>query len=130
VHASTRNLPLLDSSKEHLMSDRVALKPVSRIRVRFGGEVIVDTTQGYAVHETGLPVRYYVPREEVRAEITDTAESGSCPWKGRWRHLDITVAGKRVANAAWTYDAPTPVCAPIRNFLAFYANKVDALEIE
>lgn len=112
------------------MTDHVKLQAAKRIQIRAGGKFIVDTTRGYVVHEGTLPARYYVPRDEVRADIADGEGGAKCPWKGQWKHLDVVVGGKRIANAAWTYYEPTPVCEPIRDFIAFYPNKVDALVAE
>jgi len=107
------------------MTDHVWLEPAKRIQIRIGGQSIVDTTRGYVVHEAGLPDRYYVPPDEVHGEVSDGQGAAKCPWKGLWKHLDITAGGAKIANAAWTYYEATPVCEPIRNFVAFYPNKVD-----
>lgn len=112
------------------MSNRVEIKPIKRLQVRLGEQTFVDSARAYAVLETGLPPRYYVPREDVRAELADSAETGSCPWKGKWRHIDVTVGGKRLPSAAWAYFAPTPGCEPIRDYLSFYAQKFDAVDAE
>jgi uncharacterized protein (DUF427 family) len=112
------------------MTDHVRLRPVQQLRVSLGADTIVDTAQAYAVHEGQLAVRYYVPRAEVRAECSDTSDIGSCPWKGKWRHIDVSVAGRKIEKAAWAYYEPTPVCEPIRDFLSFYANNVEVTEIE
>jgi uncharacterized protein (DUF427 family) len=107
------------------MTDHVRLEPAKRIQIRAGGQLIADTTGGYAVHEGSLPVRYYVPRPDVKAELSDGEGAAKCPWKGLWKHLDLTVAGQRIATAAWTYYEATPVCEPIRDFVAFYPGKVE-----
>jgi uncharacterized protein (DUF427 family) len=111
-------------------TDRVRLEPAKRIQVRAGGQAIVDTPRGYVVHELGHPPRYYVPRGDVRAEVSDGDGGARCPWKGLWKHLDVTAGGQRLDNAAWTYYETTPVCAPIRDFIAFYPTKVDAIDVE
>jgi uncharacterized protein (DUF427 family) len=59
-----------------------------------------------------------------------TRSAPRSPWKGLWKHLDVTTGGQRIANAAWTYYEATPVCEPIRDFLAFYPNKVDAIDVD
>jgi uncharacterized protein (DUF427 family) len=112
------------------MTDHVRLEPARRIQVRIGGQPIVDTPRGYVVHEGGLPDRYYVPRDEIHAEIADGQGGASCPWKGLWKHLDVTASGRRIGNAAWTYYEPTPACEPIRDFVAFYPDKVDGIDAE
>lgn len=112
------------------MNERVRVEPVGqRLRIRIGQETIVDTNRAFAVHETGLPVRYYVPREDVRATLQTGSGEGRCPWKGQWKHLDVQVHDKTLSSGAWTYFAPTPVCEPIRDFISFYPNKVDAIDL-
>ncbi|HEY0195015.1 MAG TPA: DUF427 domain-containing protein [Kofleriaceae bacterium] len=106
------------------MTEHVRLEPAERIQIRAGEQLLVDTTRGYVVHEGTLPPRYYVPRDEVHGEIADGQGGAKCPWKGQWKHLDVTAGGQKIANAAWTYYDTTPVCAPIQNFLAFYPDKV------
>jgi len=114
------------------MTDHVRLEPAGRIRIRAAGQPIVDTTRGYVVHEVGLPDRYYVPRDEVRAEIADGEGGARCPWKGLWKHVDVIIpaaGGQRIGNAAWTYYEATPTCEPIQDFIAFYPTKVDAIDV-
>jgi uncharacterized protein (DUF427 family) len=110
------------------MADHVRVSPAARIRVVLAGEAIVDTKRGFVVHEGGMPARYYVPREEVRAELHATSDAGACPWKGKWRHFDVFAGGVRVPRAAWVYEETTKVAAPIQGFVCFYPNKVEALE--
>lgn len=111
------------------MADHVRVNPAARIRVVLDGETIVDTDRGYTVHEGGLPPRFYVPRDAVRAELSDTEQTGACPWKGRWRHLDVVTLDKRkrIESGAWSYDEVKPVTEPIKGFVSFYANKVDRI---
>lgn len=110
------------------MTERVTVEPAKHIRVALGGELVAETSRGYVVHETGLPDRHYVPRDDVRAELAEGSGAGVCPWKGSWRHLDVAVGGTRVANGAWSYHETKPVTAPMRDFVAFYESKftVDA----
>lgn len=107
------------------MADHVRVSPAARILVVLGGETIVDTDRGYVVREGSLPPRYYVPRDVIRAELKDTDEVGSCPWKGQWRHLDVTAGGKRVPSGAWVYESVKDVTKPIEGFVSFYVDKVD-----
>jgi uncharacterized protein (DUF427 family) len=111
------------------MTEHVRLEPAKRIEIRIAGQLIVETARGYIVHEGSYPPRYYVPRDDVRAEITDGQGGARCPWKGVWKHLDVTAAGRRIGNAAWTYYDPTPTCETIRDFIAFYPDKVEAIEV-
>src|SRR5262249_15811679 len=103
----------------------VRLEPAKRIQVRASGQSIADTTRGYIVHERGLPARYYVPRSDVRAEIADGQGGATCPCKGLCKHAAVTPGAHPIGNAAWTYYETTPTFDPIRDFLAFYPDKVE-----
>ncbi len=112
------------------MSDHVRLTPHhGELTVRAAGALVAETRRAVVVHEAGLPPRYYIPREDVRADVSIGQGSGKCPWKGEWRHLDVSVGGKRIANAAWTYFATTAICDPVKDFVAFYAEKVDTIDL-
>lgn len=107
------------------MSERVRLEPLtSRLTVHLGDELVADSTRAFVVHEQGLPPRYYVPREDVKAELKRGEGAGTCPWKGKWHHLDVVLHDKAVARGAWTYGETTPVCEPVRNYVAFYDDKL------
>jgi uncharacterized protein (DUF427 family) len=105
------------------MSDRVSIAAAPHIRVMLGTELVAETRHGYVIHEQGLSDRYYVPTADVKAALTPGSGAGSCPWKGEWKHLDVTVAGTKVANGGWTYFESKPVTEPTKNMVAFYANK-------
>ncbi|HEY3805607.1 MAG TPA: DUF427 domain-containing protein [Kofleriaceae bacterium] len=107
------------------MDDRVTVEPIPHIRVAHAGQPIAETTHGFVVHERGLPDRYYVPRSDVRAELSDGTGAGTCPWKGEWKHLDVSVGGTHIANGAWTYFATKPVTDVARDFVAFYESKFE-----
>lgn len=112
------------------MPDHVRLTPLKRVRVRMAGEAIADSARAYKVEEGSLPARYYVPREDVTATFGAPGSGGHCPWKGAWHHLSVTAGDREVRDAAWTYVETTPVCTPIRGFVAFYPHKVDAIDVD
>jgi uncharacterized protein (DUF427 family) len=107
------------------VTERVTVDPIGKVRVSSGGQVVAETARGYVVHEAGLPDRYYVPRQDVRAELSDGTGAGTCPWKGRWKHLDVRIADTRIPNGAWTYFETTPRAEPMRDFVAFYDGKFE-----
>jgi uncharacterized protein (DUF427 family) len=106
-------------------SERVTVEPVKHIRVALGGQTVAETTHGYVIHERGLSDRYYVPRADVRAELASGVGAGTCPWKGEWQHLDVTLGETRVANGAWTYFTTKPVTDVTKDFIAFYDTKFE-----
>ncbi|HWO19732.1 MAG TPA: DUF427 domain-containing protein [Kofleriaceae bacterium] len=107
------------------MSERVTVEPIAKIRVASAGRVVAETARGYVIHEAGLPDRYYVPREDIRAELSDGTGAGTCPWKGKWKHLDVRISDEKIANGAWTYHEPLPRTEGVRDFVAFYESKFE-----
>lgn len=105
-------------------------KVAERLRVMFAGEVIADTTAGYRVLETSHPPTYYIPPQDVRRDVLRAAEGRTfCEFKGHASYWTIAIgerAFERISErAAWSYSDPTPAFLPIRDYLAFYASRVD-----
>ena len=105
------------------MADRVTVEPAPHIKVALGDKLVAETTHGYVIHEQGLPDRYYVPTADVKATVSPGTGAGTCPWKGEWKHLDVTVDGGKIANGAWTYFETKPVTTPTQDMVAFYESK-------
>lgn len=97
-----------------------------RIRVMFGGETIVDTTNGLILYERGHVPVYYLPRKDVAMELlTATDHSTHCPFKGDANYYNVSASGKTSENAAWSYEKPFDECGGIKDYLAFYWDKID-----
>ncbi len=98
-----------------------------RVRVKFNGEIIADSTNAHLLFETRhLPV-YYLPRSDVRMDrMTPTDHHTFCPYKGTASYWTIAVGDKVAENAVWGYPEPFEEVAAIKDFVAFYWNRVDA----
>jgi uncharacterized protein (DUF427 family) len=98
-----------------------------RIRVEFNGEIIADTTRAIRVLETSHPPAYYIPQEDIKMEyLTQTPRSTFCEFKGAASYWTIKVGGKTADNAAWGYASPNKAYAAIKDYVCFYASKMDA----
>lgn len=101
-----------------------------RVRVTFAGRTIADTTRALTLTEARYPAVYYVPREDAdMALLTRTAHASHCPYKGDASYFSISVDGRTAANAVWSYEAPFPAVAAIKDHLAFYPDRVDEIEV-
>jgi uncharacterized protein (DUF427 family) len=97
-----------------------------RVVVELGGQVIADTTRAVRVCETSHPPVYYVPREDIAPGVLEPGRGSSyCEWKGSATYWDAVVDGRRVAQAGWSYEHPTPGYEHLRGAVAFYPGKVD-----
>ena len=109
------------------------LEPCTRrIRIEFAGVLVADTTRAYRVLETSHPPVYYLPPQDVRTEnrVASPTRSSWCEWKGRAVYHSLVVGNRRAEGAAWSYPNPTPAFAAIKDYLAFYASKVDACWVD
>ena len=104
------------------------MEPVgARLRAEFGGEIIADTRNGFRVIETSHPPVYYFPPGDIRqALLQPVAGSSFCEFKGAARYVSLVVAGRRSERAGWFYPDPTPPFAMLKDFVAFYASRLDA----
>lgn len=102
-----------------------------RVRVTLGGTVVAETARALTLREAGYGPVQYVPRGDVRmALLTRTSRSTHCPYKGDAGYYSIEAGGRRAENAVWSYEAPFPAVAEIAGHLAFYPDRVDAIDEE
>lgn len=101
-----------------------------RVRVGFGGGIIVDTEAAFRVLETSHPPTYYVPPTALAPGVLVPAGRGSvCEWKGEARYFDVVGGGARAARAAWSYPDPTGSFTDLKDHVAFYAGLMDMCQV-
>ncbi len=101
------------------------------VEVIFNGVTIADTHRAKRVLETSSPPVYYIPPEDIRMDCLVRTNHGSfCEWKGQANYYTVTVDGKRMENSAWFYANPTDDFMLIRNYVAFYAGKMDGCFVD
>ncbi|HZY96497.1 MAG TPA: DUF427 domain-containing protein [Candidatus Cybelea sp.] len=101
----------------------------SHVRVTVAGRVVADTTRALTLRESDYPPVQYVPRDDVDMSVLERSDNQSyCPYKGDASYYSITIGGGRGKNAVWTYDAPYQAVAEIKEYLAFYPDRVDSIE--
>ena len=108
----------------------ITIEPNSRrVIVTLGGKVIADTTDALTLREASYPAVQYIPRKDVdMAALERTDHASYCPYKGDAAYFSISAGGERSVNAIWTYEAPYDAVAAIEDRLAFYPDRVDAIE--
>jgi len=103
-----------------------ALSSSRHVRVEIDGVLVADTRRPVLLFETGLPVRYYVPRDDVRLDLlVPTDHASSCPYKGTAEYWSWQAGGDVPPNIVWSYPAPLPAVAAIEGHLAFYNEAAD-----
>lgn len=100
-----------------------------RIVITLGGKVIADTTDALILREASYPAVQYIPRKDVAMSALERTDHGSyCPYKGDASYFSIPAGGERSVNAIWTYETPYDAVAEIKDHLAFYPDRIDAIE--
>ena len=102
-----------------------------RVRVNFNGETIADSVAVMRMHESKhIPV-YYFPRADVRMDLLQATEHESfCPYKGEASYWTISAGDRSSENAVWSYEAPFEETAEIKDYIAFFAGRVDGCYID
>jgi uncharacterized protein (DUF427 family) len=102
---------------------------LKRVVVSIGGRVLADSRDALILREAAYPAVQYIPRKDVDMTLVErTAHTTYCPYKGDCAYYNIPSGGERGINAVWTYEAPYDAVAAIRSYLAFYPERVGAIE--
>jgi uncharacterized protein (DUF427 family) len=102
------------------------LRSSRHVEVAVDGVKVADTHSPTLLFETGLPTRYYIPINDVRADVLRPSTSQtSCPYKGTATYFSVEVEGKTHPDLVWIYRAPLPESEKIAGLTCFYNEKVD-----
>jgi uncharacterized protein (DUF427 family) len=108
----------------------ITITPVrERIVVTVAGQRIADTHEAVSLKEAAYPPVHYIPRKDVDMTLLErTSHQTYCPYKGECSYYSIPIGGNRSVNAVWTYEAPYAAVVAIKDHIAFYPDRVDAID--
>jgi uncharacterized protein (DUF427 family) len=122
------------------MTDRPVMQPgpdhpitiersPARIVVSIGGKVLADTQNALTLQEANYRRVQYIPLADVdRTLLEESDHTSYCPFKGDASYYSIPAGGERSVDAIWTYRDPYPAVAEIKDHVAFYPDRVDAID--
>jgi uncharacterized protein (DUF427 family) len=100
-----------------------------RVIVTLDRQVIADTRDALTLREANYAPVHYIPRRDVdMAALDRSATQTYCPYKGEAAYFSIPAGGERSVDAIWSYEAPYDAVAGIKDHLAFYPDRIDAIE--
>jgi uncharacterized protein (DUF427 family) len=100
-----------------------------RVVVSVAGRVIADTRDALTLREASYPPVQYIPLGDVETSLLERTDNASyCPYKGDASYYSVPAGGERSVNAVWTYEAPFAAVAEIEGHVAFYPDRVDAID--
>jgi uncharacterized protein (DUF427 family) len=100
---------------------RIDVLPSSRrVRVEVDGVTVAESASPRLLFETGLPVRYYLPKTHVRMDLLERSPTVTrCPYKGEAEYWSVRVGDRLHLDLAWSYRMPLPESERIAGLIAF-----------
>jgi uncharacterized protein (DUF427 family) len=118
--------PILQPGPDHPIT--VEPNP-ARVVVSVAGRVLADTRDALTLREASYPPVQYIPLADVDMSLLEPTDNASyCPYKGDASYYSVPTGGERSVNAVWTYRAPFAAVAQIEGHVAFYPDRVDAID--
>jgi len=109
----------------------IAEPTARRIRIVHQGVVLADTRAAWRTLETSHPPTYYLPQADIAmAHLMPNPARSICEWKGQAAYWDVMIGDDRIAQAGWSYPAPTAPFAGIAGHIAFYAAPFDDVMVD
>jgi uncharacterized protein (DUF427 family) len=102
-----------------LRSDRI-------VRISLDGELLAESNRAHALFESNLPARWYVPLEDVVAELEPSDKITHCPYKGRASYYSVRLGnGSLAEDLVWYYADPLMDAYRIKGLVCFFNERVD-----
>jgi uncharacterized protein (DUF427 family) len=98
----------------------------SRVEVRLEGTVLASSERALILHETHLPLRYYLPPQDVRMDLLGPSPTRSvCAYKGQASYLSTVDGSAAGRDIAWVYPHPLDDARRVRDHVAFWNERTD-----
>jgi uncharacterized protein (DUF427 family) len=97
-----------------------------RVEVGLDGTMVASTDNALLLLETHLPIRYYIPPEDVASYLLTPSETRStCAYKGIATYLSTTDGRPEGRDLGWTYPRPLDDAFRVRDHVAFWNERTD-----
>lgn len=94
--------------------------------VRHGTTVVAESDRPRLLFETGLPIRWYLPPDDVRTDLLARSDTVSdCPYKGKGQHWLLQLDGETVVDVAWSLPEPLSEGLGAGGHYCFYPDKAE-----
>ena len=98
--------------------------------VTLAGKTVADTRRALTLKEASYPPVQYIPLADVNPQLLENSDHKTwCPYKGEASYYSLPAGGSRSVNAIWSYREPHDAVAVIKDHVAFYPDRVDAIDI-
>ncbi|MBL6952069.1 MAG: DUF427 domain-containing protein [Alphaproteobacteria bacterium] len=115
----------------HVRDPRVRLDILESsrpVRVTVAGQTVAESSRARMLFETGLPTRYYLPKDDVRMDLLQpSARHTGCPYKGTADYWHLNLGAECFEDLVWSYPTPVAEAARIQDYLCFFDERVEAV---
>ena len=108
---------------------RIDIRRSSRhVRVELDGHVLAESWRPTLLFEGAFHfARFYLPKEDVQAELLPSDTRTVCAYKGRATHYSVRAETSNGADVAWSYQEPLVDSRQIGGLVAFYQERTDLI---
>ena len=97
------------------------------VRITLDGQVLADSHRPTLVFETGLPVRHYLPADDVDGSVLVPSDTvTACAYKGFAAYRTAVLPGHTEPDVCWNYPDPLPEATRLADLVCFFAERVDS----
>ena len=100
------------------------LRSSRHVRIEHDGRLLAESSRPMLLFETLLPVRFYLPREDVAVRLEPSDTVTYCAYKGRASYYSVPDGPRDVA---WTYHEPLHDAEPVRDRICFFDEHLDVI---
>lgn len=100
------------------------------VEVVKNGNILARTKNALLLYESGHNPVYYIPLKDVPGEYLEATDTRTtCPYKGNANYYSMKVGGEKLKDSVWQYLDSKEEFKAIRDYVAFYPNAVDHINV-
>jgi uncharacterized protein (DUF427 family) len=106
---------------------RLDILPSSRtVSIELDGTLLAQSARAQLLFEHPLlPVRYYLPPEDIHVPLQPSRTRTRCTYKGEASYWSVDLGGRTIPDLAWSYETPNQDAARIAGLICFFNERVD-----
>ncbi len=98
------------------------------VRIEHDGRILAESSRPRLLFETHLPVRFYLPPEDVRTDLLLPSRTvTACAYKGEASYWSVPSDGGTIEDIAWSYQHPLSDAVEVAGMLCFFDERVDVV---
>jgi uncharacterized protein (DUF427 family) len=104
-----------------------AIRSSRSVRIGLDGHVLAESTRATMLFETMLPIRFYLPPEDVHVELQPSSTRTWCAYKGEASYWSAALPSRTVPDIAWGYGSPLHDAIGVSGLVAFFDERLDVV---